>query len=365
LPQLGGLDVRQVILHEVPRARRHDDNPPPVVLSDVPAPLNDQNRGFIQERLRGALKRAGMPIVSDPTSSSLVPDIIRSYFSPTARDLVPASKELASRLRAVQTGVNSGGLLMVVDALLDGEDAMVIAKLEHERGVRAAPKGEAGSRTFSVDYIRDLLLTDAGRVYKVGLFTAAAARSERLAGWCIDRQVAGADIAGFFLTEYLGCQLAIRPEQSTREFYEQSQNYINSRIADAELKARYEIALLAELNSPRNEITLDRFAAENLDADHRDEFVETLSQRGVPRTAFPKATELIRHRIRRVQIETARDVLVAAPPDAMRDGTVTVTGDPHAPGEVELTVRDRVVRVRGGGRAAGAPPADARQRHEE
>lgn len=340
---LTSLRLTELILHKVPAARRHDEKPPPVRLSNVLINLTDQQRLYFQERLRGALGKDAREVTETTERTYDVPTWLRARLRGEDTDLVALSQRLATKLREVQTGASNDGLLLVAACTWNDQDTVLLAKVELERGVRAEPEEHDGIVTFSVSLLDDLVFGETSRVFKVGLFSVEdMTEAGVLTGWAIDRQTGGPDLAGFFLHEYLGCDYAQRSDVLTKSYFEDAERWINS-LPDDEKKARYEVALLSDLQSARTDVRPQAFAREHLDESDRAGFMASLSPQ-VNRRGFPKETRLVP--LKRVRVSTAQGVTVLADPQL-------VGGDDDHVVQVEqarVTVRDAVVAVSGDGR---------------
>src|SRR4051812_24209854 len=109
---LAAMEVRQVILHEVPKAKRAEADRDDLVLSEAATPLLPTTGPYICERLTKSLSGWARPVVEDQDHAGRVPDLIRGYLDNSSRDVVKVSQELARELRAAQTGIAPPGLLM-------------------------------------------------------------------------------------------------------------------------------------------------------------------------------------------------------------------------------------------------------------
>ena len=344
-PDWGRLRIDRVIVHEVPRARASQAANAPLTLSQIESPLPENVRTYLQERLRPVLTAGARDVVENPTAGSPVPAAVRGYLQGSPTTFVAMSQQLARHLRASQTGVNPGGLLMAVDCELVGESALSIVKLEHERGVRAQTTTVSGKPTYDVTYLKDLLFGSKTRVFKVGVFTGAAAAEDLLAGAVVDKQLTGTAVAEFFLHKFLGCRLAEDAPVTTERFFVQTQDFINSHVEDPAQKSRYEVALLAEMQSARNQLSVTVFADDYLEPEERDNFVSHMTSNGVPPATFDKSVVLIEGQLASVSIDFARRVKVIAPRDTLEDGTVTL--DNTEDGRTRLQVIDEVRSVKG------------------
>lgn len=339
---LGSLDIRRLILHEVPASSKFQPGPP-VSLSTTPVALTTDNRRYVRERLVKDLARDARQVIEDPNSDSPIPEAIRKFLggSGTDEEFVAMSQDFATHLREVQSGISPTGMVLVADCELAGGSVLLLAKVELERGVQAKPtQGADGSFTYDMTVLDDLVFGQTSRIYKVGLFGPLEDEGALLAGVAIDRQASGPDLAGFFLHAYLGCQYTQRPEVLTQSFMNDTQEWINSTIADPEKKARYELALLSEMQSQASEISPRDFATRSIDSEDRDAFISSVvAAQAVPR--FPKDVSLVK--IRRVKIETASGVMILADADQVQSALVSI-------GPEEIVVKETAKRVVGDGR---------------
>lgn len=339
------LTIQQIVIHQVPgRGSPTTD----LALSDVPSELNSGQREYIQGRVRGALAQRARPIVE--TADQLFPVAARAILDDPSQ-LVPQSQTVARLLHTAQPAISPGGIITVSFGTFDGAHALVVAKLEHELGVRAHQTVLSdGRKTFDVEVIRDLLFTEQSRVFKVALFPASS-DGALLQGFMVDNQAASHSVAQYFLVDFLGCEFSERSDVLTEKFQTAAEAWINRR-PDPARRGQYEIALLSEIASNSQTLSATGFASRHLDVSDRDDFEEFVRAQGVPPREFSKDVTLVANRLRQLRIDTAAGVSVLAPTDAYEDGTVTL--DSREGGQAMITVRDALSRVSGRGRAPRA-----------
>ncbi len=342
---LGQIQVQSLIVHEIPRhfLRAEDPSDGPV-LSDVESPLNQTVRNFFQERMAGSLGRAAFEVELDPGAESRTPGLIEGLLADPPSDLVSSSRELAEILYHCQGGASPQGLLTVMTVAVEGRPGVAIIKLEKEEGTRVQRKKVQGGSTFSVDHLRDLMLTGKTRVFKVGLFSRPTG-SDVIRGLVCDKQKGpGTTVAFFFLQRFLGCRLCESPEITTNRFFEVAQRYINEDIDDPERKANYQVALAQELSSNRTTVSPEAFANTNLDAADRAGLMERLEGAGVGTRSFPKDLAIVKPALRRIQWQFQQGVVVLALPEQV-GGVVQVEGLDD--GRTRLAVTDTLKDVQG------------------
>ncbi|MEO3798231.1 nucleoid-associated protein [Nonomuraea sp. B10E15] len=341
---IASFEIKQVILHQISQKGGESTE---AILSHRPTPLSERDKLYVERRMKDALNRRAR-LVEEEAGVSEVPEIIRKHLSDQHADLVKQSQALARKLQATQPAISSPGILIVADVEVSGCPAIVIAKVEHEEGIRAQEiTTDQGQTTFTVEFLRDLLFTSASKVYKVALFSSADVNDTNFRGMVADSQAAGSEIARYFLNTYLGCRLVERPEVVTQRFYEGAQRWINS-LKDSEKKTAYLVALLSEMRSNKTTLSVDSFAQDHLLVEDRDAFRSQMQSESVPLRQIDKSIDLVRANLRKVRIDTKGDVLIMAPPDALDDGRITIYDRPE--GGTEIRVLDEFKKISGSGK---------------
>ncbi len=353
MPAFQTLVMNDVVIHSIPSIKRAErDGAVGPELSDLPVTLSSKGRRYLTERLVAALLKARQIRENEP-SSSPAPQLIRDAHADPATELVPQSGAMAEHLFSVENGRNSAGLIMVVAGTIDGDSWIVVSKIEHEQGVQVKVDVDAkGIRTFSLNYLDDLIFAETTKVYKIAAFPAATSvAAQPLAGYAADPQN-GRVISDVWLHRFLGCEYVERPDVLTERFYEGISKAV-SRVAALSpvAAANVEIALLAEMNKTSSTIYPGQFIAQNVPPEHQDAFAAELLGHGAILQAIPKDTSNITSRILRIKIDTERDATVLVPPSMFNDGTVEITESEL--GQSRVTVRDKVRNISGTNGSAG------------
>lgn len=333
----------EVIMHPIPAGRADREAEDVIRYSEVPLELNAEDKGFLQRRLRAALGGYARPVRESPDSDSAVPQIVKDLLT-SSDQLVPHSCTIARDLHLSQKAVSPDGLVMTIIGQVAQTRCAVIAKMEHQEGMRVEQVTDnQGRRTFRAQHLRNLILGEGTRIFKVGAFALDPAG--HLDGYAVDDQQSAGGIAHYFV-DFLGCEFTVRADLLTEKFMNASQKFVAVRTAqDAETSARYEIALLAELQKDSANVVPKTFASDHLDVKDRDDYLQQLREVGVPANGFRKDVTLIKSQIRRMRITTERGADVYAPPELYEDGTLTVQRPDD--GAHRIIVTDTVHKITG------------------
>lgn len=353
MADFGTFTINQIIMHHVPRAGLGDRSAAPIQLSEAPVEVAQQDRIYIQSRMRKALASGyARPVVEAPDEGSPTPALVKDLLRKKG-DLVASSQAVAQRLRDCQPGISPDGLLvMVVGTLATTTRCVLIAKVEHEEGVRVQQATVSGKLTYKTEYLKDLIFGAGTRVFKVGVFAEVDAH-EMLRGHVVDTQQTQHGIASFFRGGVLGCQFLERADVLTQRFLDATEKWIK-RVTDPERQARYEVALLAEIQSAAKSISVPAFASQHLEPEDQDFFLSAMEGADV-RGIVPKDTSLVGSRIRRVKVQTVRNASVFVPTEMYEDGSVTISRDAET-NISDIHLRDEVRSVTG---ASGPKAQDA------
>jgi nucleoid-associated protein YejK len=342
----GQLRVKAVIVHQIPRK---DQGVP--IYSEIESPLNDELKVYIRSKIiQSADSSSSFPIELHEETQSPVPKLITDYLN-TGEGFVEKSRAMAEHLAKIQTRTNTAGLLTLVDCSLGTTRGLAVLKLERQSGISVDQETIDGKRTLSMEHIGRLMLTDAAKVFKAGVFQLSGGTLEAVAS---DHQRVQVDLAHFFLSEFLGCRLVAEPPVATKRFFDASEKFINERVTDPKTKMKYQIALAAELNSNRKQIRPRAFAEENVNTKDRHPYCEFMKEHGAA-GAIDKNLLLVESRLAGLQMKFRSGATVYAPPAAIAGGKVTVEQDED---RARVVIHDELTSMKGKGRGKQTEESD-------
>ncbi|MFQ6028373.1 MAG: nucleoid-associated protein, partial [Dehalococcoidia bacterium] len=297
---------------------------------------------MIREKIiASAGSRSALEVLFDDSSSSPVPDLVRGYFASPDDQFVPVSRASAEHLYNSQTGVNPAGLLTVVAFSVSNSRGLAIAKLEREEGARIEPQHINGQQTFGLEVLRDLLLTQGTRLFKLGIFVNTGSGPDEIEAFACDEQRPYGirnELAYFFLRTFLGCELAETAEITTARFFEASQEYFNQEVDDAALRVTYTNHLLSELTNEVTTVNPRLFSERNLRTEHRQEYLQHLESKRVIAGQFPKNVESVARHLARLQVDFEHGISIVGNRDQLDQHMSLSTLDS---GETQAVITDR------------------------
>ncbi len=337
---LRALRLETLIIHRVPKKAEQGQPPTAPTLSDQPTPDRADVRAFFQRRIRAAVEERGLEIEVDPGKDRAGSDAITAIID-DASTLTPQSRILAERLFNVQDMRNPTGLLVVGRGTVGRRVAVTLLKIEHDSGIRAEETHINGQLTFEVVVHDDLLLTPNTQLFKGAVFARSDDELEALAA---DLQVRGG-VADFFLSEFLGFRMHETSAVLTERFLTVSEAWI-AGIPDAEKQARYEVAVLAQLQSAARSVNVPQFADMNIDEDDHQSFRDAIRGGGLRWTTLAKDTTAIQGRIKRVAYNFASGIKIVGRPEAVEEHIQVENLEDR---RARVTVEDELKQIKGGG----------------
>jgi hypothetical protein len=340
---ISDFDLSEFIVHEVPKPSGGQP-----ILSDIGQPIPLEIKNYFCERINDTLQKGGIDVVADPDTESPVPEQIFNTISDPAT-FVGGSRIMASHLYEQQTARNPGGLLTVITGTLRESPCLYVLKVEKEEGVRIAQDNVDGHIRFSIEHLRELMLTQKTRLFKAGAITLPGDEWSTLTGTVSDsQQGAGSNrnVAQFFL-RFLGFKYAEQPTVLTERIYHITTEFINDSDDSAETKARYQVALVSELQSQDDVFVPLTFATKHLDLPRRQQYMNRIQAANLPGGQIPKDISQIERKLAKIAMTFDSGVSVIASSDQLGDGKpVRLSTDDDGLDRIEIIGRLKEVKSR-------------------
>jgi len=316
--KLATLQIRKVIFHDVPRRFRGEVQTP--TLSEVECAIDPAKIALLKEKLvRVLASSSAYDLELQPQPESSVPKLVRDAIlgSLAGSNFVTVSQSMASALLEHQPGSASAGLLAVVTCTLGGQHGLALLKLEREEGAQLKLSSRDGKKTFEMDVLADLVLTDGTKLFKAALF-APTGLEDGIAVLACDgqRSYTWTDELAQFWIRFLGCKLREAPRITTKKFFDATLHYINESVSEPEVKNDLYDTIVSEMKSQKRVFAPKKFIEDYIPAEHGEPFREHLEQQNISMKQFHVDTSEIKSHLKRRSLLTSAGVRITVPAEA-------------------------------------------------
>ena len=304
--EISKLYIERVIIHEIMRQKVPDQKELPRY-SEIESLIDDEIRIFLKDKV---IKTIGgfrsYDVSFDDDSESPISGIVENLFSFNNSNFIEYSKKIAGYLNGIQSGRSPGGLVTIIFGNINGRGIIGILKLEKQEGVRLEKTLIGGKSTYDILHLKDLILTDKAKLFKIGMFFENGLEDFGYDGKVCDTQLSNTssrEVAEFFLTAFLGCNFASEPKIETKNFFNMSQQFFKEKIDNPIILTKYNLHLLSYITNERSTISSRQFAQSNLHQNHRDEYINFLKEKEVRIGEIIRDTSLIETKISKMILE--------------------------------------------------------------
>lgn len=299
------LNIENLIIHEIIKQNLSEEKQPPIY-SEIESPLDDEIRLFLKDRMTDTVGSSkAHNIIFDDSSSSTVPDLIKSLFAEEfdSANFVESSKEIASHLNQIQTGRSPGGFITIVNGKNLGQQIIGVLKIEREQGARLEQAERNGKKTFEITSVKNLVLSQNTRLLKIGVFYQNLDNGQIVGKICDNQLTRKGEVASFFLNSFLGCKFMYDPSIQTKDFFRYSIQFIKEKIEDPITQNKYKLHLQSYISNQERVINPRTFATTNLEVAHRQAYEDYLTEKGVGVAEIIRDTSCIKTYIEKIALE--------------------------------------------------------------
>jgi nucleoid-associated protein YejK len=329
------LQVRRIAVHEVFR-RKADKRPitPTYAtqLEILSADATQEFRARITEALSAQAKSVQMDIIAYGADSHLAD--AEALLAADDTEFLHISQACADRLTRAQLQPGlPGGMLIVLDGTVGAHDApfVCVIKAEMQSGFRRQPDG--GS--IVTQLLKDIFLTKATRLYKVGFMVRESVSEKRPEGWTalvFDHNITQSHreaAAQYFYEGFLGCVFKGDGAYETARFFDLTREFVARSSLPVEEKRDVNDALYTYIKTEKSPtFTSDEFAEKYLPKDMQDPFRNFLEAKHFPRRAVMRDTARLGAKLRRRRFKFGAAAEFFASPDALSQKKVEITSGP-------------------------------------
>lgn len=351
------LAVQRLILHEVYQRRDDGNSVAPRYggqLVSLPANAMDVFKERIVDALGSNSQSMEMEIAKSDVGSAI--EIASSLLGRTDAAYITQSQKFADKLTDVQVARNlPGGMLVVFSGTVGAASHPFVAviKAETQTGFRRQVSQGGG---LGLQYLQDLFLTPAAKLYKIGMFVRSGAAQQSLPnGWkafVYDSYMSSANRDGaakYFYDSFLGCRVPENSAFLTKAFFENTKEFIKALDVAPEKRADLLTSLYTYLKVDQTPtIEVNGFSTSYIPTDKRDSYRTFMRDRKFPLTAVQKDITELQGVLKLRKVAFKSNIRLTAPPEAFRD-LITIETLPQegtGPGQpsdwTRITIRDEI-----------------------
>lgn len=276
------LRIEQIVLHEVRRFKGDtgDDIPTPILAKKESA-LETPERKFLEGRIResaaGYKVAAIRPSAHEVAQRNLNPGRVVALLK-KPKDLVATSQAMVRDLVAAQGRIRGADYLLAMGTGTCGAIRILfVFTMTIETGMRANFK-DADAPTL--EEVKDLVLDKGATLDKL---IALELDGNDATGIVEDSLVGNADAAQYFLTSFLGYETTDNARKQTQAFYAAVKSLINKQVTEQDIKLRLTRALVSEVQSQADSISISEFRKRHVPPKYQPAFDAAIEKQGLPK----------------------------------------------------------------------------------
>jgi hypothetical protein len=344
------LIVNRVVVHEVFQ-RNEDKSIRPPVFAEELEHLSAEALGAFRLRMTDALSGQSqslqMSIAKYGAGSQL--ELAEGLVGASDEDFLAGSREITTKLAEAQLARRiPGGVVVIFDGTV-GAPAVPfvgIIKAETQAGFRRSRDGAKAG----VEFLQNIFLTPATRLYKIGLMLFDDTTQTKPAGrraFVFDSNISASNreaAAAYFYDGFLGCALPSDGPYETAKFFDLTKDFIRRSDLEPERKRDIIDSLYVFVRDEQDPtFTADQFGSRYLPQDMQDTFSDFLGSKKFTPNAVVRDTSQMGTRLRRRRLKFGGDIELSASPEALKD-KVKIDAIPADDGGIwtRITIRERL-----------------------
>lgn len=280
-------------------------------------------------------------------------DAAQTLIGSSDADFLAGSMVVADRLAEAQMARRiPGGMVIVFDGTAGAPAVPFVGviKAETQEGFRRSAEGAEAV----IEFLQNIFLTPATRLYKIGLMLRTDASKAAPEGWravVFDSNISKSNreqAAQYFYEGFLGCVLPSDGPYETMRFFDLTKEFVKRSDIDGERKRDLIDSLHVFVRDEQDptfsaEQYSDRYLPEVL----QDPYSAYMEAKKFTAGAVVRDTSQMAGRLRRRRLKFGADIELSASPEALSDKITIEAIDGHAAdGQIErwtrLTIRERL-----------------------
>lgn len=347
------LKVNRISVHEVFR-RNEDKSIQPPAYAKALEVLNAEAMGAFRLRMTDALsgqtQSLQMRIVRSGAGSFL--EVAESLLGSSDAAFLAGSRDIATKLSEAQMARRiPGGMVIVFDGTIGAAPVPFVGviKAEVQQGFR---RSVAGTQAV-IEFLNNIFLTPATRLYKVGLMAfddISKAKPDGRRAFIFDSNISASNreaAATYFYEGFLGCALPSDGPYETMKFFDLTKEFIRGSDLDPEKKRDVIDSLFVFVRDEQDPtFTADQFGSRFLPAGMQDTYADFMNQKRFTPDAVVRDTSQMGNRLRRRKLKFGGDIELSASPEALKTKVqmdpIPAEGVDGSDGWTRIIIRERL-----------------------
>lgn len=255
-----------------------------------------------------------------------------------AKNFVQATKDITEiAVEAHQAGTRPGGLLVIIDGIVDKNHAVMVIKAELQEALTL--NGTA------IQLIKELFLSPAKEFYKIGILIHANKAKKGSSGFetfVYDDNFSPSkkDLASYFYRDFLGFSTSNNDKIQTNAFLVSFTDFVEKYIKDFTSRKNLKIRIKADYRESSNEIVDPKSYAEFFDDDPslRKKYDEQIIKK-FPRS-FTKDLFLVDDSLNKSTISITSDIKMSGPSNKIENIDILEPNDEVKANKLKMDIED-------------------------
>lgn len=303
--------IERIIVHDIPKHKKGDLSEEPNY-SQQESKLSDGLRKFFKDKVVQSLSSdKALKVCYDNNNTSPISWLSNEVLKADGSNIILHSRTIGKHLFEIQVGSNAAGILVMIYGKVNSLGACIILKLERDQGAQLTLDPKTNS--YNIDEVRDLMLTQKTKIFKVALLFDRVHLKTKYDGVVTDHQIdlkVKKEVLTWFIKDFLGCRPFEDPKITTQNFYNYTIAYIQT-LEEPLDKAKY----IQDLNSyiQKNSATLSpkEYADDYLNTtEHRNNYRNYLETKKFKFSSFPKDTTQIDRQVKKFVMLFENDIAI-------------------------------------------------------
>jgi len=305
------IQIERIVVHDLPKHKKGELALEPKY-SEQESILTDGLRLFFKDKVVQAISSdKSFKIIFNSDTESPVAYIVNHILDSDGSELVKQSKTITKHLFEIQVGNNAAGIVVIIFGKVNSFHTIIILKLERDKGAQLTL--DPLTRSFNIQEVEDLMLTQKTKIFKVAMFILRDDFNVKFDGLIMDYQIEikeKKEVTTWFMDKFLGCMAFEDPKITTQKFYNYTRAFFNTIEGELD-RAKY----IQDLNSyiQKNALLLNpnEFAEDYLvSPEHRDNYKSYLDTKKFNFTAFPRDISQIEKHVKKIMIAFENDISI-------------------------------------------------------